>query len=328
MPILVGIVTPPPPPPPPPPPLPDTSTPPTPPLPGSGRAACLEVYWIAPDNTAWHLTSSDSPGAHITGDGLQGMGPVDPGVLNDPQFGSGARVRGVRVPPKSLTVPLMIDAPDADSFVEYRRALTTAFTATKRLGPGRLLFVRPDGTSRSVGAYYDGGLDPALGLNFDFRHIFAAVGLFAPDPYFRSEVRETRGGAYEVPRDYLNPYMTVSAAQTLGELTVDYHDGDVESWPRWTFTPPWTRLEIRNRTTGKGFVVSAGSTETTLTVDTDPTAPRVVASDGTNWMPYLDWPGATLFPLEPGENALTVQMDGAAPGSSWEMSFYRRYETA
>jgi hypothetical protein len=69
-------------------------------------------------------------------------------------------------------------------------------------------------------------------------------------------------------------------------------------------------------------VTPTGLTGGTVTVDT--------TTEGAteNWTGALNWPSAVLWPLEPGDNAVTFQLDGASTGSAVDLAFNPRYETA
>lgn len=65
-----------------------------------------------------------------------------------------------------------------------------------------------------------------------------------------------------------------------------------------------------------------GLTGGTVTISTTESAGSV------NWIGALDWPGADLFALEPGENSVTFTLNGAGAGSAVEMVYHPRFETA
>ncbi|WP_432124067.1 phage tail protein [Streptomyces sp. C10-9-1] len=69
-------------------------------------------------------------------------------------------------------------------------------------------------------------------------------------------------------------------------------------------------------------VTPTGLTGGTVTVDTTTEGATV------NWVGALNWPGAVLWGLDPGDNPVSFQLDGAATGSAVDLSFNPRYETA
>ncbi|MEV2277878.1 hypothetical protein AB0I72_20060 [Nocardiopsis sp. NPDC049922] len=70
------------------------------------------------------------------------------------------------------------------------------------------------------------------------------------------------------------------------------------------------------------LVTPTGLTGGTVTVAT------TVDGGTANWVGALDWPGAELWPLQPGPNRATFQLDGSGPGSAVDLAASARYETA
>jgi len=69
-------------------------------------------------------------------------------------------------------------------------------------------------------------------------------------------------------------------------------------------------------------VTPTGLTGGTVTVATTTEGATV------NWVGTLNWPAAVLWALDPSDNPVTFQLDGAAAGSAVDLSFNPRYETA
>jgi hypothetical protein len=69
-------------------------------------------------------------------------------------------------------------------------------------------------------------------------------------------------------------------------------------------------------------VTPTGLTGGTVTVDT------ITEGATVSWVGALNWPGAALWALDPGDNSVTFQLDGASAGSAVDLSFNPRYETA
>jgi hypothetical protein len=134
--------------------------------------------------------------------------------------------------------------------------------------------------------------------------------------------------------DFFNPYPSVSSSQVLGDTTL-VNPGDVDAWPHWRMTGPASVLTATRLDTGEAFSLDPAADTVGhgdladgeyVTVDTDP--PRVRFMDGSNWVAALDWPGAVLWSLPPGETAVTFELGGADAGSAVDLTFYPRYETA
>jgi hypothetical protein len=69
-------------------------------------------------------------------------------------------------------------------------------------------------------------------------------------------------------------------------------------------------------------VTPTGLTGGTVTVAT------VTEGATDNWSGALNWPEAELWPLEPGPNRVSFQLDGSGPSSAVDVRFLPRYETA
>src|SRR5690606_27552827 len=140
VPILVGSAAPPPPPPP------------------SETIGTFEVEWVAPDGSVWPLCDRRLPWwtlaqwSHVVG-----AAPVR--IAADEHPRGGTRVRHVQPQPRIMVWPLRVAGRTHMQFVTAVRQLARAVTQTRRLGPGRIVIRRPDGTARESEAGYDGGID-------------------------------------------------------------------------------------------------------------------------------------------------------------------------
>lgn len=104
----------------------------------------------------------------------------------------------------------------------------------------------------------------------------------------------------------------------------------VEAWPTWLLTGPMSELTAINVTTGTRFKITyplpAGQT---ITITTN--RPTVRGPGGVNLSRYVDWLnplGTELWPLIDDPNAISFLAYGAGIGTSVQMSFTPRFETA
>lgn len=311
MPILVGTTTTP---------TPDPGPTPTPvrrPDPGRPRAV-----WIAPDGGEWQLTSDHE--LHFTLDAVSGWGAAPVALTTDPHPRGGSRVRHIQPQPRTITWPLRVRATTHMELIQGWRDLVRAFTQTRRLGPGLLRVMRPDGSAREIQAYYQAGFDgePGQGWLWDT----AVLSLYCEDPFWRSVDAVSLPYEYGSAVSYLDPYLTVSPSSVLGEATA-INAGDVEAWPTWSITGPATAVAATNHTTGEAFTLSAALLAgETATISTDP--PQVRGPGGEIWTGNLDWPGAVLWGLQPGLNDVEFAVSGADAGTSITLAYVPRYETA
>lgn len=307
-----------------------TAAPSTPPveIPGVGYAS---IAYIDPAGGVWPMTDQ-ARGWFALADGVSGLGAAPYTLTSDPHPRGGARLRHVQPQPRTIVWPLLVQGSTHQQFTDRWRALAKAFTRTLRDGPGVLEIARPDGGRRRISVHYSEGFDGqgrhATGITWDT----AVITLWCEDPYWTDPVTQVVHREYGVGEDYLEPYPSVSSGQVLGATTVT-NPGDITVWPEWTITGPASLVTFTHSGSGDAFTLDptavghgpllAGEQ---VTVSTDP--PRVRYQDGTNWIGALDWPGAVLWGLEPGGNAVTFQLDGSGPGSAVDLSYNPRYETA
>lgn len=317
MPIYVGVIAPPTTPVPPP------AASPVPPRRPRDRGR-FQLVWIAPDGTEVHLTSDSE--LHFTLDGwsnVVGAAPVS--IVADPHPRGGTRVRHIQPEPRTMILPVRVRADTHMELVGGWRALARPIVATRRLGPGRLRILRPDGSAREIEAYYQAGFEgePGQGWLYDT----AVLSLYCPDPFWRDVKTLSTPYSYAgTPASYLNPYLTVSPSSVLG-VTTATNPGDVEAWPTWTIVGPATAVVATNRTTGESFTLTGTlAAGQSATITTDP--PAVRGPGDVNWTGNLSWPGAVLWGLQPGVNDVEFAVAGAAAGTSITLSYVPRYETA
>jgi hypothetical protein len=316
------------------PPAPDT--PPPIELPEIGYAA---ITYIDPAGTRWPMTDIAADW-YTLAEGVSGLGAAPYVLTSDPHPRGGARLRHVQPQPRTIVWPVLVKGADHMAFTANWRQLARAFTRTLRLGPdgtrtpGKLEVARPDGSRRTIAVYYQDGWDGrgqvATGITWDS----AVVTLWCEDPYWVDPQPIVVHREQGVGEDFLEPYPSVSSSQVLG-ATVVTNPGDVVVWPTWTITGPASLITFTRTDTGEEFVIDPSAASIghgpllageQVTVRTDPVQVRY--EDGSNWIGSLNWPDATLWGLDPGANQVTFQLDGAAAGSSVDLSFSPRYETA
>jgi hypothetical protein len=289
--------------------------------------------WYAPDGSVWPLMASSS-GIITQSEGVDGLGSAAITITSDPRARGGARVRHIQPETRSITWPLYIYGDTHMEFITRWRAVERAFTSTSEQGPGRLEIARPDGSARTVDAYYESGFDPSGKQGYYITSDYCVLSLFCEDPYWRDAQPQQIHREFASGVDFQSPYPSVSSSQVLGHTTL-LNPGDVDAWPSWTMTGPASILTATRLDTGDAWTIDPDATDIGhgdladgeyVTVDTDP--PRVRFMDGSNWTAALDWPGAVLWSLPPGETDVSFDLDGAAAGSAVDLTFYPRYKSA
>jgi len=313
---------------------PEPETPPPVDLPEIGYAS---VTYIDPTGTRWPMTDLSAQW-YTLAEGVSGLGAAPYTLTSDAHPRGGARLRHVQPQPRTIVWPVLVKGADHLAFTANWRALGRAFTRPLRRGPdgsrvpGTLEVARSDGTVRRIAVYYSDGWDgrgqTATGITWDS----AVVTLWCEDPYWVDAETVTVHREQGTGEDFLEPYPSVSSSQVLGETVVN-NPGDVVVWPTWTITGPASLVTFTHEGTGESFVLDPGEvghgnllSGEQVTVRTDPAQVRF--ENGDNWVGALNWPDAVLWGLDPGDNPVTFQLDGAAGGSAVDLSFNPRYETA
>lgn len=291
--------------------------------------------WYAPDGSVWPLTNqTDAVGWFTLADGVSGLDATAITVTTDDLPRGGVRVRHIQPEPRIITWPIYVFGADHSQFITRWRAVGKAFTQTSRLGPGELEIARPDGSARRVRAYYQEGFVGQGKQGYGITSDYCALTLLCEDPYWRSTTPQTAHRESGTGVDFFDPYPSVSSSQVLGATKI-VNPGDVKAFPDWVMTGPASLLTATLDDTGESFSLDPNATGIAhgnlaageqVTVNTDP--PRVRFQDGSNWVGALNWPGAVLWALPPGESNVTFQLDGSGSGSAVDMTFYPRFETA
>ncbi|MFG1872157.1 phage distal tail protein [Micromonospora arborensis] len=274
------------------------------------------------------LTAPHAEHGWFTRPEVAGWGAAPVTLVTDPLARGGVTVRHQRAEPRRLTWPLHVYGDTHLEFWQRYRTLTRHFVATKYRGPGTLTVYRnEDGSARSIDCLYEDGFGGEA--NENVRHANPTLTLLCPDGYWRgTEPQIIRREHSDGDVDYLDPYPMVTSGQVLGESTV-INDGDVETWPSWVITGPASQLVATNVTTGQSFTLAYGlaaGKQATITIT--PERALVRGPSGENIVGNLDWPGASLWGLLPGRNDVNFEVSGSAPGTSVDLSFHPRYETA
>lgn len=291
--------------------------------------------YIDPVGGVWPLTdTAPERGWFTMADGVSGLGAAPVEFTTDAHPRGGARLRHVQPQPRDIVWPLHVYGSTHTEFVERWRQLVRAFTSTSRLGPGVLEIARPDGTRRRIEVHYRDGFEGQGTQGTGIVSDTAVLSLWCGDPYWTDPVPRSVHREYAVGEDFLTPYPSVSSGQVLG-TTMVANPSDVVVWPEWHISGPASLITFTHTGTGDAFALDPNAASIahgnllageTATVRTHP--PQVRYQDGSNWVGALNWPGATLWGLHPGDNPVTFQLDGSGPGSMVDLTFFPRYETA
>lgn len=287
------------------------------------------VEWVGPNGTTINLTDLAGAG-YLIENGTDGelFGAAASDIVADAAQ-EGSTVRGTYTPPRIGTMAVYVEGATEQQFRDRWRTLVSAFTSTKRSGPGWLRVTWPDGTAREIAALFDDGLKNSGAV----RSQLSSVTLYCPDPYWRDTVPVPLSRMQSTSADFLAPYPSVSPSNTLGD-TILTNPGDTDAYINWLISGPASSVIATRNDTGDSWTLDiAGKTShgplavgEQATVWTDP--PQVRGPTGEVWTAALNWPQAELWALPPGDTSVTFQIIGAAVGSEISATFYVRRDTA
>jgi hypothetical protein len=321
--------------------------PPTPPPvqnPGVGDWPTLT--WVGGDGSVWPLGNIgvvndgadldpkvlDLPGsAYWALPGVQGLGLPPRTITADTAVRSGTSPRNTYRGPRLITLPVYMEADDHATLQALRRAFGQSLESTDEANLGTLYVARPDGTIRLTQAMYQDGFDedPANPTIQDM----VAVTLYCPSPWFFAPNATIIKRAYQSSAsNFFSPFLSIGSSETLGVTTVNNPGGAI-SYPNWVITGPADSITATNVRTGDTFTLDVvafrGSSllsSETIVITTDP--PTVTGPAGANWIGALDWPGAVLWGLQPGDSEVDFVVPGSAAGTSITLSFTPRFAMA
>lgn len=260
--------------------------------------------------------------------GAKGLDMPGYQILQDESPGiDGYVVRDVRAQGKDIILPLAFWANDSRTAYQARRRAFIKSLNPKR-GVGTLTLTEPDGATRSIGAYYQSGMEGDESLDAaGERWCINAITFGCPSPYWIGEdvTVEWKAGASGTFLPVLP--LTVGDSQTLGAVTVD-NDGDDVAYPLWTITGPATNISLTNTTSGGTLVLPKTLTSSdTVVIDTRERRQTALLNGTTNLWPDLST-ASTLWPLQPGINNLTLTVTASGAATRVRMTYQPRYLAA
>lgn len=236
----------------------------------------------------------------------------------------GYQLRDVRAQGKEIILPLAFWANDSRTAYKARRRDFIKSLNPKR-GVGTLTLTESDGATRTIGAYYTGGIEGDESLDAaGERWCINAITFGCPSPYWiGSEVSQTWKAAAGGTFFPVLP-LTVGASEVLGAVTVD-NPGDDVAYPVWTVTGPATQISLTNDTTGELLVITHTLVVGDIVrIDTRDRQQTAVLNGGTNLWPDMS-NASTLWALAEGVNDLTLTISGSTSATSVQMTYQPRY---
>lgn len=289
----------------------------------------LQAFRITDPDGTEHLLDANLTGIGVTA--LKGRWNAPRRIVADAApLRDGTILRRVAIDAGQVMLALTVFGDTALEIFERLEAMSRWLNSPEG-SPLLLGMKRPDDTWREIEAYYQGGLEgddsyPSA-LIASGGYATRAVEFYAPEPWWQdgTDLGDTfvLGDVPAVTWPLSWPIF-LSSSDVFASTTVS-NDGDVEAWPVWTITGPFTELTLRNTTTGAYFKYTASlAAGAQLVVDTRPGRKLVYDPAGANlWRNVLD--GSDLWSLARGTNAISVEMTGATSASSVDLVYRNRY---
>lgn len=236
--------------------------------------------------------------------------------------GDGATYRSARVLPRTLDMPLKVTGVDrADVWGHY--SLLARVLAPEN-GPATLS-VDLGGVGWFTEVYRSGGGDLDWEKDTDgATQAMTVVTLVAGDPYWRRVNEESRvivpGG---LGRGLLSGVgalsgLEVSTTTGLGVTSLD-NTGDVEAFPVWRITAPFTDFTLTN---ALGEVLKWNGPKASGWIEVNTRLGTVVDEAGANQYAALD-PTPRFWSIKPGATEVTVEVTDAVGGATSISVFWR-----
>lgn len=288
------------------------------------------VTWTSPTGDV--LALCDDGQGYRSLKGRSGFGMVPREVLYDSLPAGGGILRSIHDQVRVLAIPLRVSGLTQDQYLDrYRRLVRSV---RHRIGgedlPGTITVELPNGTRRSISAYYNGGLDAEEDIDdlLQLGQSFPRLEFLALDPYWTGGTVDGQWAASVAGQPWFGTMpRKLSASQVLGTVTVDV-PGDADAYPIWKITGPGVPV-IGNNTTSRSFQFKSGSpipAGRTVTVDTRDDQLSVVDDLGNDlYSSLLEFPD--LWTLEPGINELQVEIGGATAASKVAFTAGVRWQT-
>jgi phage-related protein len=236
--------------------------------------------------------------------------------------GSGGYFDRSIVNARNVDLPVAVQGTSGSDLSSNMRSLSRALNA--RNGTGRLQVTR-DGATRYLNCRYSGGLDNAEVINSLARK--SVLTFAAADPYWygaTQEIDQAQQTGANVGFFPLFPLQLI-ASQVFADITIA-NNGDVEAWPVWTISGPGDTLEMTNQRTGLTLGLDLDlAVDEYVVIDSRPLVKTILDDAGNNMYPMLRTGQKYLWSLLPGDNNVSINLNGATGDSLVHVEFTERH---
>lgn len=307
------------------------------PLPATPPAGQPFYTWTSPRGEELVLSSLEPVGIKLggtdSGRSIIGLDLPPQEEFDTALPDGGELANGRRWGPRQFSLPIVINGDTSDDLEKHRRRLMAAFDPDP-FADGVFMVAYPGGHRRYLSARYSSGLDVAeIGRAGGpvFRDSYTVI-MKARDPFpFTDEVKQpfgTPNGSNFFPLPF-----TLSPDVTTGDIVINV-SSECTIFQTWRLRGPMSTLTLANRDTGKVLQLNVNLLSgqelfirTNRRVDAAEKITDVAGNNRWEQVVGLDsFPN--LWPLEPGENRVTVSGTGTTPASLIELSYRPRFKIA
>ena len=262
--------------------------------------------------------------------GLLGLGMPDYTIWADqsPAY-DGEIIRGVRADPREITIPIHVYARSRPECLAIYHDLVDDLDP--QAGPGEIRISEADGSYRTIRGYYASGLEGRDDDDSTGRTWLSVALVFRCESPFWEGVEESVRWklAVSAPGSFypILP-LAVKDAEVSGQFNAT-NKGNVRAFPIWETTGPYTSITATNETTGRLFSIDKALVGgDTSVVDTRQGIKSAVLNGTVNLWEWMDIDAADLWPLEPGDNTVSLIAPAASTDSEIVMRYRPRWKTA
>lgn len=235
----------------------------------------------------------------------------------------GSRFREARFEDRILSIPWAVTEADRASVRSFLVTAARTFNQSKGLGVLRL--TDEASSSYDLSCILRDGLS---GVDSDGRPLLQRVVLqfIAPDPFWYDTTAVSHSWVTgDEPGSFFPILPLVLSSSTVFAQPTILNDGDIKAWPVWTIAGPGSDFVVRNFTTGKTLSVNYTlGAQQTLEIDTR-SGVKSVKVDGVS---VFENATGALWPLEPGDNSISVELNASTSDTVVGLSYRRGWIAA
>jgi len=240
----------------------------------------------------------------------------------------GSQLEAVTVLDGQVTVPIYIYK--ASSHEDLSDEIRTLAGHVNPIGKSEVTIqrIREDADTRELTCIYNGGM-----AVMEETGVYARVDMAftANDPYWYAASATTDTYETGTPATFFPFFPMRLSSSTIFASPVINNTGQVRTWPIWTITGPGIDPVFKNLSTDKTLAINRITTTIgageTLTIDTRKGIKTIKRNDGVSFFSNKT-ELSSLWPLEPGNNSVQLELSGTSGASQVAISYTLRNLTA